>query len=471
MRAKASGKGPAMAYDYDLFVIGAGSGGVRASRLAAMAGAKVGVAEEVRAGGTCVIRGCVPKKYMVYASEFGRSLKHMEGYGWKVEGASYDHNLFMDRMHREIDRLSSIYARNVRNAGAELIDDRAEFVDAHTLKLKKSGRTVTADKILIATGGRSVMPKDVEGIEFAISSDDMFHLDGIPKHILIVGGGYIAVEFAGIMNGLGAATCLAYRGGTVLRGFDEDVRTHVHEELKRKGVKVLTNATPTRIEKTGAQLKTTMSNGESVTADKVLFAVGREPNTAGLNLEKAGVKLNDKGAVVVDEFSRSSVPHIFAVGDVTDRLNLTPVAIREGQAFAQTEFMNLPTSFDHAEVPHAVFAQPPAGVVGMTEAQARKAYGKVDIYKTRFRPMKDMLTGDEERVLMKIVVRAEDQRVVGVHIVGPDAPEIIQATAIAVKMGATKTDFDRTCALHPSIAEELVTMREKYTPPELKPLV
>jgi glutathione reductase (NADPH) len=459
-----------MAYDYDLFVIGAGSGGVRASRLAAMSGVKVAVAEEYRAGGTCVVRGCIPKKYMVYASEFGRAIEHAKGYGWSVENAVYDHTLFMDRMHREIDRLSGIYARNLRNSGAEIIEDRAEFVDAHTLKLVKSGRTVTARKILIATGGSPVMPKDVAGIELAISSNEMFHLDAIPEHIVIIGGGYIAVEFAGIMNGLGARVCLVYRGETVLRGFDDDVRTHVHEELKRKGVKVVTKASPTSIVRDGGKLKVSLSNGESVTADKVLFAVGREPHTQGLGLEKAGVKVNDKGAVEVDAYSRSSVPHIFAVGDVTDRLNLTPVAIREGQAFAQTEFMNMPTQFDHADVPHAVFAQPPVGIVGLSEAEARRRFGQVDIYKTKFRPMKDMLTGDEERVLMKIVVRAEDERVVGVHIVGPDAPEIIQAAAIAVKMGATKADFDRTCALHPSIAEELVTMRDKFVPPELKPV-
>ena len=459
-----------MAFDYDLFVIGAGSGGVRASRLAAMAGAKVAVAEEYRAGGTCVVRGCIPKKYMVYASEFGRAIEHAKGYGWSVDTATYDHNLFMDRMHREIDRLSGIYARNVRNASVEIIEERAEFVDAHALKLMTSGRTVTAQKILIATGGSPIMPKNVEGIDLAISSNEMFHLDAIPDHIVIVGGGYIAVEFAAIMNGLGARVCIVYRGETVLRGFDDDVRTHVHGELKRKGVKVITNASPTRIVKAGGKLSMALSNGESVTADKVLFAVGREPYTRGLGLDKAGVKVNDKGAVVVDDYSRSSVPHIFAVGDVTDRLNLTPVAIREGQAFAQTEFMNMPTQFDHADVPHAVFAQPPVGIVGLSEADARQKFGRVDIYKTRFRPMKDMLTGDEERVLMKVVVRAEDERVVGVHIVGPDAPEIIQAVAIAVKMGATKPDFDRTCALHPSIAEELVTLREKFVPPELKPV-
>ena len=459
-----------MAYDYDLFVIGAGSGGVRASRLAAMAGAKVLVVEEYRAGGTCVVRGCIPKKYMVYASEFGRSFEHMKGYGWKVEGASYDHNLFMDRMHREIDRLSGIYARNLRNAGAELIDDRAEFVDPHTLKLVKAGKTVTAARILIATGGHPSMPSDVEGIDLAISSNEMFHLEHLPKHIVIVGGGYIAVEFAGIMSGLGVSVCLVIRKETVLRGFDEDVRTHVHEELKRKGVKVIANAAPKRIEKVGEKLTVHLSNGETASGDKVLFAIGRVPNTEGLGLEKAGVKLNEHGDIVVDENSQTNVPHIFAIGDVTNRLNLTPVAIREGQAFAQTQYMSRPTTFDHADVPHAVFAQPPVGVVGLTEAEARKKYGVVDIYKTRFRPMKDMLTGDEERVLMKIVVRAEDEKVVGVHIVGPDAPEIIQAVAIAVKMGASKADFDRTCALHPSIAEELVTMREKFIPPELKPV-
>jgi glutathione reductase (NADPH) len=459
-----------MPYDYDLFVIGAGSGGVRASRLAAMAGAKVAIAEEDRAGGTCVVRGCIPKKYMVYASEIGRSLQHMEGYGWKVENATYDHTLFMDRMHREIDRLSGIYARNVRNAGAELIDDRAEFVDAHTLKLKKSGKTITAGKILIATGGRSIRPASVDGVDLAITSNDMFHLEEIPKHILIIGGGYIAVEFAGIMSGLGADVCLAIRKDLVLRGFDEDVRTHVHEELKRKGVKVITSVKPLRIEKAGDKFKTTFDNSESITADKVLLAIGRDPNTQGLGLDKAGVKLNKEGAIEVDNHSRTSVPHIFAVGDVTNRMNLTPVAIREAQAFAQSEFMDRPTEFDYANVPHAVFAQPPVGVVGLTEADARKQFGAVDIYKTKFRPMKDMLTGDEERVLMKIVVRAKDDRVVGVHIVGPDAPEIIQAVAIAVKMGATKADFDRTCALHPSIAEELVTMREKFVPPELKPV-
>jgi glutathione reductase (NADPH) len=455
-----------MAYDFDLFVIGAGSAGVRAARLASMAGAKVAVAEEYRIGGTCVIRGCVPKKYMVYASEYGRALKHMEGYGWLVDGARYDHETFMANMHREVDRLSGIYARNMRNAGVEIIEDRAEFVDAHTIRLVKTNRIVTADKILIATGGAPIWPKGIEGCDLAITSNEVFHFEEPPKRIAIVGGGYIAVEFAGVMQGLGSETTLIYRGETVLRGFDDDVRVHVHGELQRKGVKVVTHAMPTKIVKHEGALCLWLSNGEKLHVDKVLMAIGREPLTKGLGLEKAGVAVDEKGAVKVDEYSRTNVPNIWAVGDVTDRLNLTPVAIREAQAFAWTEFQNKPTAFDHKDVPHAVFAQPPVGVVGMTEAEARKAFGQVDIYKTRFRPMRDMLTGDEERVLMKIVVRAKDDVVVGVHIVGPDAPEIIQAVAIAVRMGATKADFDATCALHPSIAEELVTLKDKWVPPE-----
>lgn len=458
-----------MTFDYDLFVIGAGSGGVRASRLAAMAGARVAVAEEYRAGGTCVVRGCIPKKYMVYASEFGRSLGHMKGYGWSVKDASFDLKAFMDRMNHEIDRLSGIYARNLRNAGAVLIDDRAEFADPHTLILTRSGNTVTAGRILIAAGGRASTPANLDGAGHALSSNDMFELEELPSSIVIIGGGYIAVEFAGIMNSLGVRVCLAIRGDLVLRGFDHDVRMHVHEELRRKGVKIITHVSPQRIEKTAAGFLVRFSGDEMAEADKVLLAVGREPNTAGLGLDRAGVRLNERGAVIVDACSRTNVPHIFAIGDVTDRMNLTPVAIREGQAFAQTEFMGQHTEFDYTDVPHAVFAQPPVGVVGLTEAEAAQRFGRIDIYKTRFRPMRDMLTGDEERVLMKLVVRADDERVVGVHIVGPDAPEIIQAVAIAVKMGASKADFDKTCALHPSIAEELVTMREKLAPSQPGP--
>ncbi len=459
-----------MAYDYDLFVIGAGSGGVRAARRSSMAGAKVAIAEEYRAGGTCVIRGCVPKKYMVYASEYGREIKHARRYGWSSENVSYDHAEFMKTMHAEVDRLSGIYNRNLSNAGVDVIEDRAEFIDQHTLLLKESGKKITAEKILIAVGGTPWMPTedDFAGAEHLITSNEVFHLEDLPKQIVIGGGGYIAVEFAGIFAGLGVETCLVYRGETVLRGFDADVRTHVHDELIRKGVRVVTQTVFSEIEKLeNGRLNAKLENGMHIETDVVLGAFGRVPATEGLGLEKAGVNVGKNGAIVVDDYSKTNVDNIWAVGDVTDRMQLTPVAIREGQAFAESVFENDLKHFDYDNVPTAVFTQPPVGTVGMTEEEARHKYGKLDIYKSNFRPMKDMLTGDEERVLMKLIVRQEDQVVIGCHIVGPDAPEIIQAVAIAVKMGATKDDFDRTCALHPSLAEELVTMREKYVPADL----
>ena len=459
-----------MAYDYDLFVIGAGSGGVRAARRAAMAGVKVAVAEEYRAGGTCVIRGCVPKKYMVYASEFGRSIEHAKHYGWSVDNVRYDHAKFMTALHEEVDRLSGIYTRNLRNAGVDVIEDRAVFGDEHTLKLVNAGKTVTAEKILIATGGTPWRPseEDLPGVEHTITSNEVFHLEALPEKIVIAGGGYIAVEFAGVFAGLGVETTLVYRGETVLRGFDADIRTHVHEELKRKGVHVVTQAIFTEIEKMGENnFRASLSNDAHIEANVVLMAVGREPAVAGLGLENVGVKQSESGAIIVDEYSKTNIDNIWAVGDVTDRMNLTPVAIREGQAFTETVFNDNPSYFEYDNVPTAVFSQPPVGTVGITEEEARHKYGKVDIYKTTFRTMKEILSGGEERVLMKLIVREEDQVVVGCHIVGPDAPEIIQAVGIAVKMGATKDDFDRTCALHPSTAEELVTMREKYIPPEL----
>lgn len=454
-----------MTFDFDLFTIGAGSGGVRASRLAASTGARVAVAEESRAGGTCVVRGCIPKKYMVYASEFGRSIDHLRAYGWRVGPAHYDHRSFLTAMHQEIDRLSGIYARNLRQSGAELFEERAVVEGPHQVRLVQSGRTITAKRILVATGGRPSWPEGVEGREHALTSDEMFHLDPLPERLVIFGAGYIGVEFAGIMSGFGVETTLVCRGERVLRGFDEDVRAHVHDELGRKGVRVLTGVFAKRIELRDGERLAHLTDGRVLACDQTLMAAGRDPHTHGLGLEAAGVALAPDGAVVVDAFSRTNVESIFAVGDVTNRVNLTPVAIREAQAFAWSEFMNRPTCFDHDLIPHAVFAQPPVGVIGLSEAEARRIHGEVDIYKTRFRPMKDMLTGDEERVLMKIVVRPEDDRVLGVHIVGPDAPEIIQAAAIAVRMGATKADFDRTCALHPSIAEELVTMKDKWSPP------
>jgi glutathione reductase (NADPH) len=456
-------------YDYDLFVIGGGSGGVRAARLAALSGARVAVAEEYRMGGTCVIRGCVPKKFMVYASGYGKHIELAKGYGWSVGDVSYDHEVFATAMHAEVDRLSGIYHRNLVNAGVEVFEERAEFIDATTLRLKTSGKTISARKILIAVGGRPWVPSSDElpGVEHTITSNEIFDLDTLPKHLVIAGGGYIAVEFAHVFAGLGVKTCLVYRGDTVLRGFDEDVRTAVHEGLKEAGVRVVTQTVFEKIEDTGKgdlPLRIQLKNGHHLDADVIMMAVGRRPTTDTLGCEAAGVALDKNGAVIVDEWSKTNVPSIWAVGDVTDRVALTPVAIREGHAFAETEFYDKPWHFDHSDIPTAVFTQPEVGTVGMTEAEARKAFGAVDIYKTRFRPMKNMLNGDATRVLMKLVVKADDERVLGVHIVGDDAAEMIQAVGIAIKMGATKPDFDRTCALHPSVAEELVTMRQKWIP-------
>ena len=449
-------------YDYDLFVIGAGSGGVRAARLAAMSGAKVAVAEEHRVGGTCVIRGCVPKKFMVYASEFSHHYKTAKNYGWTVEGATFDWASFLDAKDKEIARLSGIYVRNLQNAGAELAHGKARLTDAHTVEVDKVG-TKTAEKILIATGGRPWMPKDLPGGEFAITSNEAFHLTELPKRIVIAGGGYIAVEFAGIFNGMGVEVTLVHRGPNVLRGFDDDVRSHVTEEMEKRGITVILGAQHARIEKTESGLVSHFSNGHHCESDVVMFSLGREPYVEGLGLETAGVKLTDKGAVAVDAYSRTNVENIWAVGDVTDRINLTPVAIREGQAFAETVFYNRPTAFDHEMVASAVFSQPPIGSVGMTEADARKQWGKVDIYLARLKPMKYAFGGDE-RSLLKLVVDAATERVLGCHVVGPDAPEMIQMAAIAIKMGVTKTQWDATCAVHPTLAEELVTMREKYVP-------
>lgn len=456
-------------YDFDLFVIGGGSGGVRAARIAALAGAKVAIAEEYRMGGTCVIRGCVPKKFMVYASDYGKKIKEAGGYGWSVGDISYNHQAFSAAMHAEVDRLSGLYMSGQKNAGVTVFEERAEFEDAHTLKLQTSGETVTAKKILIAVGGRPWRPTEEElpGVEHTITSNEIFGLDALPKHLVIAGGGYIAVEFAHVFAGLGVETCLVYRGDTVLRGFDDDVRTTVHEGLKDAGVRVVTHTVFERIEKTDdaeCPLKLTLTNGVHLDADVIMMATGRVPNTEGLNCAAAGVELNDKGAVIVDEWSKTNVDNIWAVGDVTDRVALTPVALREGHAFADTEFGDHAWHFEHDNIATAVFSQPEVGTVGLSEKEARRMFGEVDIYKTQFRPMKNMLSGSGSRVLMKIVVKADDQRVVGVHIVGDDAAEMIQAVGIAVKMGATKDDFDRTCALHPSVAEELVTMRQKYVP-------
>jgi len=456
----------ASSYDYDLFVIGAGSGGVRAARMAAMTGARVAVAEEYRVGGTCVIRGCVPKKLMVYASDFARQFETARGYGWTVDRPVFDWPTFLAAKDREIARLSGIYTTNLEKAGVDIFRAKAAFVDAHTLELVGQDKTITADKILIATGGRPIMPA-IEGIEHAISSDQAFHLERLPERIVVVGGGYIAVEFAGIFHGLGVDTTLVYRGANLLRGFDEDVRAHLAEELAARGLKVTLACQHTRIERGQNGLISHLLDNLKIESDQVMFATGREPYVEGLNLDAVGVRLNDKGAVAVDDYSKTSAANIWAVGDVTDRINLTPVAIREGAAFAETEFMGRPTKFDHADVATAVFSQPPVGAVGLSESEARHRFKSVDIYRTRFRPMRTSFAGESDRMLMKLVVCGETQRVLGCHIVGADSAEMIQMAAIAVKAGLTKAQWDATCALHPTAAEELVTLREKYVPQEL----
>ena len=456
-------------FDYDLFVIGAGSGGVRASRMAKMHGAgKVAIAEEYRPGGTCVIRGGVPKKLLVYASEFAKTFKLAEGYGWTVGETAFSWEKLIAAKDDEIGRLSGIYARNLANTGVELIEERAELVDAHTVKLVKSGRTVSAHHILIAVGGTPYIP-EIEGAELGITSNEAFHLESLPKHVVIAGGGYIACEFAQIFAGLGVGVCQVYRGDTVLRGFDDDIRSTVHEELVRSGVHVITRTVFERIEDLGEGRKRVhLDNGQHIDTDVVMYAIGRTPYVDGLGLEKAGVELDDKGAIKVDAFSKTSVDTIYAVGDVTNRVNLTPVAIREGAAFAATVFGGKPTAYDHNDIASAVFTQPPVGSVGLSEADARKKFAQIDIYKTSFRPMKQSFSKDASRMMMKLVVDGETDRVLGVHIVGPDAPEMIQLAGIAVKAGLTKDQFDAACAVHPTSAEELVTMKEKWTPPELK---
>ena len=458
-------------YDYDLFVIGAGSGGVRAARLAAMTGAKVAVAESYRVGGTCVVRGCVPKKFMVYASEFGREFELAKAYGWSgLENARFDWTEFLTNKDMEIARLSGAYTSNLKKAGADLVLGKAAFIDAHTLEITDTGgktQRVTADKVLIATGGWPKLPA-IEGIEHAITSNEAFQLPKLPKSIVVVGGGYIAVEFACIFHGLGVKTTLIYRGSNLLRGFDEDVRSHLSDEFHKRGLRAALTCEHMSIEKgDDGTLTSHLSNGMTLYSEQVMFATGREPAVAGLGLEAAGVKLNDRGAIAVDEFSRTNVDNIWAVGDVTDRVNLTPVAIREGAAFVETEFHGRPTKYDHGTIPTAVFSQPTVGVVGLTEADARHQLGAVDIYLTRFRPMRTAFAGEEARMLMKLVVEAKTGKVVGVHIVGPDAAEMVQLAAVAVKAGLTKAQWDDTCALHPTAAEELVTLREKYIPNEL----
>ena len=448
-------------FDYDLFTIGIGSGGTRASRIAAGHGAKVAAAEAYRIGGTCVIRGCVPKKLMVYASHFASDFADAEGFGWKVKGATFDWHTLIANKDREIARLSGAYRKGLENAGVTIFEERATITGPNSVRLS-SGQEISARTILIATGGRPWLPDDLPGIEHAITSNEVFHLPKLPKRVIVAGGGYIALEFACIFRGLGAEVTLVYRGDQILRGFDGDVRAHLRREMEAKGIRVITNAVFTGLEDKGGEKVAYTTNGLELRADCILMAVGRVADTDGLGLESAGVETVGEGrAVKVDHFSRSSVPSIYAVGDVTNRINLTPVAIREGHAFADTVFGGKPTSCDHSDVPTAVFTTPEIGTVGLSEEMARKGGHSLAIYKSVFRPMKHTLSGRETRTLMKLVVDAQSDRVLGCHIVGADAAEMIQCVGIAIKVKATKADFDATMALHPSAAEELVTMRTR----------
>ncbi|MBF0333594.1 MAG: glutathione-disulfide reductase [Alphaproteobacteria bacterium] len=450
-------------YDYDLVTIGAGSGGVRASRLAAGYGARVAVIEESRVGGTCVIRGCVPKKLLVYGAHFAEDFADASGYGWTVGQAQFDWGRLIDNKDAEIDRLESVYGRILREAGCEVIDGRARLADPHTVEV--NGRVLTAERILIATGGRPHMPA-IPGIEHAISSNEALGLAKLPSKVAIVGGGYIAVEFAGIFRALGARVTLILRGDTVLRGFDQDVRTALAGEMVRKGIDLRCESIVRGIEKCEGGVSLRLAGGDLLEVDTVLYATGRVPNTEGIGLAEAGVALDGKGAVVVDEWARTSVPHIHAVGDVTDRINLTPVALNEGRCFAETVYNANPMRMDYENVPSAVFSNPPIGSVGLTEAQARARHGKLDVYVSRFKPMRHTLSKRDERSLMKLIVERAGQRVVGCHMVGPDAPEIVQGFAVALKCGATKQQFDATVGIHPTAAEEFVTMRDALPDPE-----
>ncbi len=448
-------------FDADLFVIGAGSGGVRAARIASSYGARVMIAEEFRVGGTCVIRGCVPKKLLVYASRFAAEFEDAVGYGWTVGETSFSWPTLIANKDREITRLEAAYTSTLERYKVQLVKSRAVIEDAHTVRLTADGRRITAKTILIATGGWPHMGPKIPGLEHAISSNEAFHLKELPPRILIQGGGYIAVEFACIFAGLGSKVTLVYRGENILRGFDDDLREHLRTEMQGRGITVTCGQTVDAIEKSGDEYVARLSNGEGVTVDKAMFAIGRRPNVMDLGCEKIGLKCHDHGGIEVDEYSRTSIPSVYAVGDVTNRINLTPVAIREGHAFADTVFGGKPTRVDHADVPTAVFSEPELGVIGLTEAQAREQLEKVDVYKTSFRPMKATLAGRQTRCFMKLLVDGTTDRVVGCHIAGPDAGELIQLVGIAVKMGATKADFDATMAVHPTAAEELVTLREK----------
>jgi glutathione reductase (NADPH) len=444
-------------YDFDLITIGAGSGGVRASRLAGGYGARVAIIEKSRVGGTCVMRGCIPKKLLVYGAHYADEFEDARGFGWTVDGARLDWAALMEAKNRELDRLEGVYGGILRRNNVQLFEGKGVLEDAHTVEVV--GRRVTAEKILVACGSWPTLP-NIPGIEHAITSNEALELPELPARMAIIGGGYIAVEFCGIFQAAGVKVTEIIRAAEVLRGFDEEVRAFLSAQMEKRGVRILRETVVRAIDKTNAGLVLSFAEGGALETDTVIYATGRAPNTRGLGLEEAGVQLGDNGEIVVDAWNRSSVANIYAVGDCTDRVNLTPVAIAEGRAFAETHFNDNPIRIDYDNIPSAVFSQPPVGVVGLTEMQARLR-GQADVYSGRFRPLKHTLSGRDESTMMKTVVDAETDRVVGCHMVGADAPEIVQGLAIALKCGATKTQFDQTIGIHPTAAEEFVTMREK----------
>lgn len=451
-------------YNYDLFVIGAGSGGVRAARLAAELGKRVGIAEEYRVGGTCVIRGCVPKKLLVYGSRYGGEIADARSFGWIYEDLRFDWPTLIHNVQREVDRLNGVYTRTLENAGVDRFLMRATVEGPHTVRLVDRDQPVSAEYILVATGGSPAMP-DVPGKEHLISSNECFQLEALPASIAIIGAGYIGMEFASIFSGLGVAVTVLHRGDQILRDFDGDLRDGLAEAMRDRGVDLRMNANIAAIEHEGDCYRVALKEGGSISASLVMAATGRKPNTEGLGLQHAGVELGWNGHVVVDEYSKSSVDSIYAVGDVTDRVQLTPVAIREGTAFVETVFEGNPKCLDYDYIPTAVFSEPEIGTVGLTEEEARDKYRLIDIYKASFRPMRATISGRSEKVMIKLVIDAETDKVLGVHMLGPDAAEIVQMAAISLRLGVTKAQLDATMALHPSVAEELVTMRHKWEPP------
>ncbi len=449
-------------YDFDFFVIGGGSGGVRAGRLIAGLGKRVGIAEEYRWGGTCVIRGCVPKKLMVYASRFLEDFHAAEGFGWTVGESTFDWSRLIKNKDREIERLEGLYREGLGNNGAEIFDSRAELVGPHEVHLKTLNKTVTAEKILIAVGGMPSTDDRLAGVEHCITSDDVFHLEELPSDVVIAGGGYIAVEFAGIFSGLGSKVTLIYRGEEILRGFDGDLRELLHQEMEAKGINVVCGEVFTGIEKRGdGRLVAKTSGGRELPADQVMLAIGRKPLTDNLGLDQAGVEVDERGFIKVDAFSKTSADHVWAVGDVTNRAALTPVAIHESMCLVETEFKDNPTAPDHDLIATAVFCQPEIGTIGLSEEQACETYQELEVYRAHFSPMRNTLSGSAGKMLMKIIVDAATDKVVGLHVMGHAAGEMAQTLGIAIKMGSTKSDFDRTMAVHPTAAEELVTM---YSP-------